>query len=174
MKKQSVIKAAKQSVLLSLVLVCLNLSASPLYAKTYGYIEQVTIEETFTLPAKLDTGAKSVSVDVEDVKIYRNAKGKSLVSFTIEDDGKTKEYVRPLVRYAKIKARVGEGSKGYIKRPIVKMLLTFDGVSKELLVNLTNRDRFNYPVLLGRNALKAFNIRVDPAKSHTIAKEKNQ
>jgi hypothetical protein len=139
-----------------------------LQAKTYGYVENVSIENQFVLPAKLDTGAKSVSIDVQDVKIFRDKQGKSQVSFVIENQGKEVRFVRPLIRYAQIKSRVGEGSKAYMKRPVVMLRFGFDGQSKKLLVNLTNRDQFNYPVLFGRNALKAFNIRVDPSKRYTV------
>lgn len=137
-------------------------------AKTAGYIEYIKIEKNIIMPAKLDTGAKSASIGVENLKIYRSKSGKSMVSFAIENKGKLYIFEKPLVKYARIKMRSGENGKKYVKRPVVKLEITFDNESKEILVNLTNRDNFNYPVLLGRNALKIYNIQVNPAKLYTL------
>lgn len=80
----------------------------------------------------------------------------------------------------KIKVRANEANPGAaasapIKRPVVLLNLQLGDQIKAIRVNLTNRKRFIYPLLLGRDAIIAFNGAVDPALTFTLkSKSRNQ
>lgn len=143
----------------------------PVYAQSiYGYVEKVALSDDLLVKAKLDTGALSASLSAQHIHYFSKA-GKRYVRFDIPGLGKKMTLTRPLLKFVKIKARTGEKKQGIfdfaIKRPLVPMTLTLGGVTKTIDVNLANRSRFNYPLLLGRNALIAFDAVVDPAKAFT-------
>ncbi|CAM4385426.1 MAG: hypothetical protein LEGION0403_FIIPPAGN_02608 [Legionella sp.] len=72
----------------------------------------------------------------------------------------------------KIKVRAGENDgllpHAPIKRPVVLLAIQLGDQVKTIKVNLTNRKRFNYPLLLGRDAIIAFNGAIDPALTFTV------
>jgi len=143
----------------------------PTYAKSmYGYVEKVTLSDDLMVKAKLDTGALSASLSANHIHYFSKG-GKRYVRFDIPGLDRKMTLTRPLLKFVKIKARSGEKKEGIfnfaIKRPLVPMTLTLGGVTKTIDVNLANRSRFNYPLLLGRNALIAFDAVVDPAKAFT-------
>ncbi len=112
-----------------------------------GYVETVKIlPGDFLLKAKLDTGAKSSSLDVRDLKSFtRN--GKPWVKFLVENiNGKEVEFERPVTRTAVIK-RAGVEKDS---RPVVKLPICLGHFLKEAEVNLTQRPKMNYRLLLGR------------------------
>jgi hypothetical protein len=143
----------------------------------YGYVEKVRlIENDLTVSAKLDTGAKSASlsaIKITEVMIGDTAYLKFLVPtkkgnipFTCEYAGKVE-----------IKTRQGESTihsllKSTIKRPVVKLQVELDGKKREIFVNLTNRKNFLYPLLLGRDAIIAFDGIVNPNLKFAV-KHKN-
>lgn len=150
---------------------------------TYGYVEKVTlIDKGVILSAKLDTGAKSASLNA--IKIYEvEENGKPYLRFTVPNKSGDIEFTSEYVGKVKIKARVGEhtgevASASYpgkiIRRPLVKMRIKIGNKERTIAVNLTNRKRFNYPLLLGREAIKAFNGLVDPSRTFLIKTAKLQ
>lgn len=162
-------------VILSIFLVAKTVMAREL--SIYGYVEKVKLlENDLVVSAKLDTGAKSASlsaIKITEIEIDHKPYLKFLVPtkkgnipFTCEYAGKVK-----------IKTRAGESKihsmlKTAIKRPVVKMLIELDGKEREVLVNLTNRKRFIYPLLLGRDAIIALDGVVNPNMRFTV-KHKN-
>ena len=77
-----------------------------------------------------------------------------------------------------IKVRSGEASvspllRKSIKRPVVLMRIKIAGSEQMIRVNLTNRKRFIYPLLLGREAIIAFNGIVDPHLKYTLQAQKS-
>ena len=130
--------------------------------KIYGFIEKATlVEKNLTLSAKLDTGAASASLNATKItEVTVNGD----VAFSFEYLGDVN-----------IKMRVGERvarllKHHSIKRPVVKMAISLGQETHVIRVNLTNRKRFIYPLLLGREALIAFNGIVDPALKFTLKK----
>lgn len=127
----------------------------------YGYVEKVTlVEKNMTLPAKLDTGAKSSSlhaINIHKVKI----KEKSYVRFSVPYQGGETVFLCEYFGKVSIKPRAQEIE--HIKRPVVWMNIKLGGQERKIRVNLTNRANFMYPLLLGRQAIVAFNGLVDPS-----------
>ncbi len=140
-------------------------------AKIYGYVENVRINPSASVvKAKLDTGAKSASLDAIEIKEFDKG-GETWISFKIPTDGDDILMTKKLVRYVFIKKRADEKKfRQYqkpIRRPIVMMDVTLSTITKKIEVNLTNRGHFNYSLLLGRKALIAFDAAVDPALTLT-------
>lgn len=154
-----------------------SLWIEPLMAKddvyTYGYVEKITlVDKNLTLSAKLDTGAKSASLNATNIsKIDIN--GVPYLRFTVPTKEKEYLFECPYLGKVKIKARANEVNSNStaaapIKRPVVLLQMQLGDKVKTIRVNLTNRKRFIYPVLLGRDAIIAFQGAVDPALTFTL------
>ena len=140
----------------------------------YGYVEKVIlVEKTLTVSAKLDTGAKSSSLSAINIqRIERN--GVSYLRFIVPNKKGDVELTAEYVGKVKIKARDSENGTLPIipiKRPVVLIQIQMGGEVRTIPVNLTNRKRFLYPLLLGRDAIRAFSGLVDPSLVFTLKKE---
>lgn len=149
---------------------------------TVGWVESLYVEAIDThFMAKLDTGAKtsSIGADVIDIVEYTPAPpphrapgqehpGEGVagrIIFAIEDEeGRRKTLERDIIRFARIKKK---GNAGFIRRPVVRMRFCLAGRVIEDEVNLAVRDRFIYPVLIGRNMLEKGGLVVDAARMTT-------
>lgn len=136
----------------------------------YGYVEKVNIQpENITLPAKLDTGALTASVDAINIKEYSKNGGK-WVSFDLPiTDTQLVHFEKQQKRTANIKQRLNPGainSSQFTNRPVVMMEICMKKQCKTIEVNLANRSNFDYPMLLGRNAIIAFDAIVDPSQQY--------
>ncbi len=149
---------------------------APLFAlTTYGYLERVTVfPGELSLKAKLDTGAKSASLNAKHIKIIKRG-GRKWVRFDVPQDNETLRFETRLIRYVSIKTRHGEKKMNQtgdsFKRPVVMMQMALGGKMEEVEVNLANRERFNYPLLLGRSALIKFEALINPALKFTIKRK---
>ena len=145
-------------------------------AKIYGYVEKVSFpDKQLTLSAKLDTGAKSASLNATNIT-ETTVKGIPHLRFTVPTKTGDYTFECEYKGRVKIKVRAGEHGSGIlphepIKRPVVLVKIQLGDQIKTIKVNLTNRKRFLYPLLLGRDAIIAFNGAVDPALTFTT---KNQ
>lgn len=142
---------------------------------TYGYIEKVTlVDKDLTLSAKLDTGAKSASLNATHItKIEID--GQSWLSFIVPSREGDMAFKCAYVGKVNIKVRSGEAHadpllRRHISRPVVLMPIKLGNMEQTIRVNLTNRKRFIYPLLLGREAIIAFNGIIDPSLKYTLGK----
>lgn len=141
----------------------------------YGYIEKVVlVDKQLPISAKLDTGAKSASLNAKAIREV-SLDGKPYLRFIVPSKTGDQEFTCEYLGEVKIKIRSGESriapvSKTAIRRPVVKMAVRLGDQTRYIRVNLTNRKRFNYPLLLGREALITFNGIVDPALKFTLKK----
>jgi len=138
----------------------------------YGYIEKATlVNKDLTLSAKLDTGAKSASLNA--IKITEiDIEGKPYLSFTVPSKEGDIQFKCEYVGEVNIKVRAGEAQanplfKRSIQRPVVLMRIKLGEKEQIIRVNLTNRKRFIYPLLLGREAIIAFDGLIDPSLKYT-------
>lgn len=140
---------------------------------TYGYIEKATlVDKDLTLSAKLDTGAKSASLNATHITEIE-VDGKPWLSFIVPSKEGDVLFKCEYVGKVNIKVRAGEAHANHlllesIKRPVVLMRLKLGDHEETIRVNLTNRKRFIYPLLLGREAIIAFNGVIDPALRYTL------
>jgi len=124
--------------------------------------------------AKLDTGAKTASLSARDIKRFKRD-GESWVRFYLAiDDAHEHPIERPLARLSKIKRRAGDvdpdDEKKYTSRPVISLEVCMGKVSRTIEVNLTDRSAFQYPLLIGSEALKHFDALVDPSLKYAAGK----
>ncbi|HSP43389.1 MAG TPA: RimK/LysX family protein [Luteolibacter sp.] len=123
-----------------------NPAATDSAKRMIGQTARVGIEEVaMEFVARVDTGAATTSVHAEEVRVVDG-----MVDFVVVNrDGSRVPLRLPLARTGTV--RNSGGSK---ERVFVEMTLNHEGESKRVLVNLNNRSRLTYPLLLGRNWLK--------------------
>lgn len=136
--------------------------------RIYGVNEKVFVAEVgVQLDAKLDTGAQTASLSATQIEHFERD-GQAWVRFRLAIDNPPPQvFELPLARVSKIKRRAGdftpEQQRSYIKRPVVTMTVSMGAQQQAIEVNLTDRSRFSYPMLIGASALKQFNAIVDPS-----------
>jgi hypothetical protein len=121
--------------------------------QVYGWIEDVLIDpaHALKLPAKLDTGADTTSLDARNIRRARRD-GEDYVRFIVTEpvSGQTVELEKPFVRAVRIKAH----GSATARRVVVRMRICIGDRSRSVEVNLVDRAHYEYPLLLGRNALR--------------------
>lgn len=123
-------------------------------------------ESDFTFPARVDTGATTSSIHVEECKVEDAAPkmdenlGKT-IRFKIKSPAGESEWLkREIAEVSTIKTSEREELR--YKVPIT---LNVKDVKKRVLVSLNDRSHMNFPVLLGRNFLQGdFVVDVDLGK----------
>ncbi len=129
---------------------------------TIGSVEPVRIiPGDKIVMARIDTGAKTTSLNAVDMKIFERD-GREFVRFTLHKETDFLIVERPIFKWVRIK-RHGEKSQ---RRPIVKLRLVLGENSQVLAITLTDRSKFKYPLLIGRNFLRDIYV-VDVAKKNT-------
>ncbi len=141
----------------------------------YGFIEKATlVDKDLTLSAKLDTGAKSASLNASHITEIE-VDGKPYLSFIVPSKEGDIPFKCEHIGEVNIKVRAGESLanpllKRSIQRPVVLMRIKLGSKEQVIRVNLTNRKRFIYPLLLGREAIIAFDGLIDPSMKYTAIK----
>ncbi len=160
-----------------LLMLCL-LSSIAAHAKdktVYGLNEHVALPEFgLEVPAKLDTGAQTASLSARDIERFKRD-GKNWVRFYLAiDEAHSRPIELPLQRISKIKRRAGdfdpEEEKTYTPRPVVELKLCMGEAKRSIEVNLTDRSAFQYPLLIGSDALTRFGALVDPSLTYAAGK----
>ena len=101
--------------------------------------------------------------------------GESWVRFYLAvDSAHAHPIERPLARISKIKRRAGdydpEEEKTYTARPVIELDLCVGKAKRTIEVNLTDRTAFQYPLLIGSDALTRFGALVDPSRTFIAGK----
>jgi hypothetical protein len=163
LRKSQTIKGSNMRlpILLSMLVLCFVGQCAAAAKTIFGYIEKATlVEQNITLPAKLDTGAKSSSLHAIDIK-KETINGKKYVRFTVPYAGGGAKFLCEYFGQVRIKPRAQEAER--IARPVVWMKIKLGQQEQNIRVNLTDRSRFIYPLLIGRQAIVAFGGLVDPS-----------
>ncbi len=129
-----------------------------------GEVEPVTIVKAgLTLPARIDTGATTSSLDARDIQRFERD-GKKWVRFILLDrrSGKKVKVEGRLTRTVEI-TRHGTDPQ---YRPVVKLKAILGQAELYREFSLTDRSAFTYPVLIGRNFLQGEFI-VDVTRKNT-------
>jgi hypothetical protein len=133
--------------------------------KRVGWVEPISISDVgAVVQAKLDTGAKTSSIDANIIDIRKSGEktkdstGDTVVFAVTLDTGTIKTFERPVHRYVRIKKRGG----GTLRRPVITMTFCIADRKVEEEVNLANREGFIYPVLVGRNMMADADLMIDP------------
>lgn len=118
------------------------------------------------LKAKMDTGAKSSSLDVEQLEVISENRIRFGVHQRRKSD-KIKIVESDIFRTTKVRSSNGQSQN----RIVVKTRIRLAGVEKEILVNLTNRRKMLHRILLGREALKE-DFLIDAGVDHVVTPPK--
>ncbi len=124
----------------------------------YVYLPRTKIK----LKARIDTGATTTSINALNIKSFERD-GKKWVKFELLDE-KKKVYKRslPIYEVIQVKRHGAEVQNRYV----VKMRINLGTSSQLIRVSLTDRSKFTYPVLVGRNLLRGVAV-VDVSKKYT-------
>ena len=125
---------------------------------TIGLLEDVILLPwSVKLPARIDTGAATSSLDARELTIQDN-----MADFKLPD-----KYGGLQMRLPIIDWRYVRSAEGRERRPIVEMDLCIGPKKLRIRVNLNDRSMVKYPLIIGRNALKEYFV-VDCMKSHCL------
>lgn len=125
---------------------------------TIGAVESVTLHPwKITLPARIDTGATTSSLDAREITVRDKR-----VVFTLADKYGGLELQMPLVEWRKI--RTSEGAE---RRPVVEVELCLGSKQFRTQVTLNDRSRVKYPFIVGRRALQG-RFLVDVSRSNIL------
>ncbi len=114
--------------------------------------------------ARVDTGATTSSISATDIREFERD-GRKWVSFKVKNpvDESSREFELPVVRTVRIKRHDAES----ISRFSVMLTFRIGHLTLEREFTLADRDRFEFPVLLGRNVINGL-AAVDPSRSNTL------
>lgn len=114
-------------------------------------------------PSRIDTGAQSSSIDVDNQKVFERD-GKKWVAFDIinRETNEKHHFEKRIEEIKKIK-RINESEE---RISVVMDIRIGDQTIKEIF-SLARRDKFNYQVLIGRDVLTGRAI-IDPAIKNTL------
>lgn len=112
--------------------------------------------------AKLDTGARTSAMHAENIEPFEKD-GQVWVRFLFpygRREGYPQGFIieRPLVRQTKVK-----NGNGLHPRYVIELDVCISGKTQTTEISLADRDRFNYPMLLGRQSLAGRFI-IDPTQ----------
>ena len=117
-----------------------------------GRRETVWLEELgLALPARIDTGAETASLDARDIEVFERD-GDDWVRFGVvhPDTGEVVVLERQLERKARI---VQSNTEEAERRAVVVLGIIVGNVRQKAEFTLSNRSHLDYQVLVGRNVL---------------------
>ena len=138
-----------------------------------GWLEWAWLQpDHVKIKTKLDTGAKTSSIHAVDIEEF-DVDGEPWLRFRIplasrpDDSNHRKDLVleRRVLRETKIKDHTRQSAQRYV----VDMEICIGGKTFVTQMSLADRSRFNYPLLLGRSALRGWAI-IDPANIFTASR----
>ena len=129
-----------------------------------GWVEKVYIlPDNLKIKAKLDTGARNSSLNANHIEEFERD-GVNWVRFKLKNwKGRTVSFEAKVIRMATIKQH---GAKS-MTRPVIRLGVCLGNIFKEVEVNLEDRGKFNYQMLIGRSYLKN-SFLVDASATFTI------
>lgn len=148
----------------------LSLCTAPAFAATQqvlGWVEEgLILPENLAVKFKLDTGALTSSMHAEDIERFQKD-GEDWVRFNIElEDIDTNKQVNAQFERQVERAIKVRGAGGAERRTVVLMKVCLGNQVYEEQFSLNDRDRMNYPVLIGRRTLEKVGL-VDSNKTFT-------
>jgi hypothetical protein len=108
----------------------------------------------FTYLSRIDTGARVTSIHAVDIEVINGSEtadeniGKTISFTTVNRAGKSKTVTATITRVGTVK-----NSQGTEKRYVIMLPLSWKQIEKKVEVNLRDRSRMTYKLLIGRNWL---------------------
>jgi len=117
------------------------------------------------LKVKMDTGARSSALHVEDIEPRRGGRVRFVV---VVDREKRDRHVRveaDIVRRSRVRSSTGH----YEYRYFVSTTLRLGGVEREIEISLVDREKMRFRMLVGRTALAGAFV-IDPGRRRAVSK----
>ncbi len=125
---------------------------------TIGAVEDVILLPwKVTLPARIDTGAATSSLDARELTVRDN---KAL--FRLRNEYGSLRLSLPIIEWRYIRSAIGRE-----RRPVVEMELCLGPKRFRTQVTLKDRSRVKYPLIVGRRALQEHFL-VDVSRSNVF------
>lgn len=140
-------------------------TAGELHLPIIGAVEWARVEPSgIVMEARIDTGAETTSVHAEDIQLIERD-GKRYIRFSLLDPSTAdKVFIeRRLRRRVRIKQQDADSERRYV----VKLWLTLGKQTSLVEVSLTDRENFEYPLLVGRNFITD-SVIVDVSRQHVL------
>jgi hypothetical protein len=135
--------------------------------KTIGRLEYVNIPKLNlnNISAKIDTGAYRGAIHAANINVIKK-KGKEFLQFNVLDD-ENPEDEGIVHKTSKFKTAKVRGTQSEFQdRYIIPVTIEIAGEKVRTWLSLTNRADLRHPILIGRRALRRFNIDVNQAYMH--------
>jgi hypothetical protein len=124
----------------------------------YGWVEWAYIEpQHIHLKAKLDSGAKTSSLSAIDVERFERDGAVWMrfhVPISASDGGTAEAQSIEMESRLEREVLIKRHGSGPARRPVVNIGVCLGGQVFTTPVTLTDRSHFNYPLLLGRSAMR--------------------
>ena len=159
-KRYTPIKIIFDSMLgILLLMASTTVGAEPMM--TLGAVEEVILLPwKVTIPARIDTGAATSSLDVCELKRL----SRKQVEFKLPDRCGGHKIRMPVVDWRTIKSTEGKTER----RPVVELELCLGPKRLRTEVSLNDRSLMEFPLLIGRKTLEG-NFVVDVSRSKTVS-----
>lgn len=132
-----------------------------------GWREWIDLPEWgLHLKAKIDTGARSSSLDVENIERLDDRR----IRFDVHQLRKTdriKTVEAEILRESKVRSSNGQSQKRFV----VKTRIRLAGIEKDIHITLSSRRKMLHRMLLGREALKEHFL-IDAGVDHLVTPAK--
>ncbi len=133
-----------------------------------GWIEEISIRPGGpVLAAKVDTGADNTSIDARNITVMERD-GRKFLRFRVDNrNGHTVEIEREQVGIEIVPRHDGQ----FEERPLVVLEICLGNECRNTLVNLADRSRLKYAMLLGRSFMLD-RVVVNPSLHYTAKPRK--
>ncbi len=148
----------KRNIVLSCLLLFCLIGTQALAEQNKLLIGETAWIEVGTVPfaylARIDTGARVTSIHAVNITITGGSAvpdenvGKTVSFQTVNRDGKTEQLTAVIVKVSTVK-----NSQGTEQRYEIELPLSWKHVKKNVQVNLRDRTKMTYKLLIGRNFL---------------------
>jgi hypothetical protein len=125
----------------------------------FGWLEHVDLPElrVYRLRAKLDTGAKSSALHVDNLRMLSPHRATFDV---VLDSGRVRHVTARVSRTARVKSSNGH----YDRRVFVETRMRIGNIERDVEISLVDREEMLHRMLVGRTSLKG--LLVDPARRY--------
>jgi hypothetical protein len=119
--------------------------------------------------AKVDTGARSSALHVEELEILPDGHARFFVILNRQKPYKQVEIIAPVTKWARVRSSTGV----YSRRCFVQTRIRIGQVEKEIEISLVSRKKMLFRMLLGRKALEK-DFLVDVNRRNVLGKKKRR